>query len=115
MRQHGAVAMDTDDFVDLLLRSVPEVTPLHREHLEDNFGRLLLHPLVADVRRLTLQAFETGDDGVMRRCFDVMEQNGTVCRASGLAEGPEGDEGGSGASTHSVESQHPWPEACGRG
>lgn len=65
--------MDTDDFVDLLLRTVPEATALHRQHLEYNFGELLLHLLVADVRRLALQAFQRGDKGLLRRCLEVME------------------------------------------
>jgi len=66
------VAMDTADFVDVLLRTVPEAGDLHREHLED-FGELLLHLLVADVRRLTLRAFETGDRDLLRRCLEVMD------------------------------------------
>ncbi len=73
MSQHGAVAMDTAHFVDLLLRTVPEAGDLHREHLEDNFGELLLHPLVADVRRLSFRAFEAGDRDLLRRCLEVMD------------------------------------------
>lgn len=65
--------MDTADFVDLLLRTVPEAGDLHRQHLEDNLGEVLLHLLVADVRRLTLRAFETVDRGLLRRCLEVMD------------------------------------------
>ena len=66
--------MEADDFVDLLLGTVPEAGDLYREHLEDNFGEVLLHLLMADVRRLTAHAFEAGKEDLLRRCLTVVER-----------------------------------------
>ncbi len=52
--------IDKSNFVELLLRSVPELQPTVDQHFEDGLGELLLHLLMADVLRFTKHAFESG-------------------------------------------------------
>jgi hypothetical protein len=54
-------------FVAGLLSSVPEASPLVAEHLDDQNGSLLLHLLVADLRRFLLDAWQRRDDDLLRR------------------------------------------------
>jgi hypothetical protein len=43
------------------------------EHLSDH-GEVLLHLLIADLRRLLLTAFERGDDDLLRRSPALVDQ-----------------------------------------
>lgn len=63
--------MDSDQFLQELLRVVPEARTTVDEHLRDH-GEVLLHLLVADLRRLTLRAHQTGDDALSDRLLSVM-------------------------------------------
>lgn len=51
-------------FVDGLLAEVPEAGPTVAEHLEDNYGELLLHLLMSDLQRLSVGTFAEGHRGV---------------------------------------------------
>lgn len=52
--------INESNFVELLLRSVPELQGTVDQHLEDGFGELILHLLMADVLRFAEGAFESG-------------------------------------------------------
>jgi hypothetical protein len=53
-RQHVRVAMTPNEFVERVTANVPEAEAIIREHLEDNDGELLLHLVIADLRRLAI-------------------------------------------------------------
>jgi hypothetical protein len=75
------VPLTTEQFVELLRRGCPEAAPLIDEHLLGFDGEILLHLLVADVRRLALAFFEARDIRALDRCLDVV--------AAGLRDGDE--------------------------
>lgn len=75
------MAITVVEFVDLLTQSCPETLPIVAEHLADNDNELLLHLLIADMRRFCLERFETDDTEVLRQCLDVV--------ARGLTDGDE--------------------------
>jgi hypothetical protein len=72
MGQSVRVAITTDEFVALLTESCPETVPIVTEHVDDNSGELLLHLLVADVRRFAIERFEANDTEVLSRCLDAV-------------------------------------------
>jgi len=67
------VALDAGDFLDELDRASPEFGRLVSEHLIEQEGELLLHLLVADIRRVAEGAYERRDRQTIRQCLDVME------------------------------------------
>jgi hypothetical protein len=75
------VAITVAEFVELLTESCPETVPIVAEHLTDNNNELLLHLLIADVRRFSIERFESDDGDVLRRCLNVV--------ARGLTDGDE--------------------------
>lgn len=66
--------MSTDQFVAMLLHEVPGVQAVVREHLEDNDGELLLHLLIADLRRYAMQAFDADESDVLGRLLGVVDR-----------------------------------------
>jgi hypothetical protein len=60
-------------FVEQLLAEVPEAEEVVSEHLSDN-GELLIHLLMADLLRFTVQAFHTGQSDVVMRTLDFMDK-----------------------------------------
>ena len=56
-------------FVVGLLNAVPEVRGIVTENTDDLDGDVLLHLLVADLRRLTLAAWVRRDEGLTARCL----------------------------------------------
>ncbi len=60
-------------FVVGLLQAVPETSTTVAEHLDDNDGELLLHLLVADLRRFALAAWTAGNTGVTQRCLTFLD------------------------------------------
>lgn len=79
--QSAPVTITVVEFVDLLTESCPETVPIVAEHLVDNGNELLLHLLIADVRRFSIEQFERDDSEALSRCLDVVAQ--------GLIEGDE--------------------------
>lgn len=69
------------EFVASLAAAVPETEPLVAEHLLDQEGELLLHLLMADLRRLAVATFEHGEADLLRRLLAVID--------AGLGEGNE--------------------------
>lgn len=65
--------MTEEDFVQGLVGAVPEVSGLIAEHRRDQFGELLLHVLVADVRRFVLGAFERNESDLVARCLGFLD------------------------------------------
>jgi hypothetical protein len=63
----GAVKMTSGGFVVGLLAALPEASLVVRQHLDDHDGSLLLHLLVADLRRLLLDAWARGDEALGQR------------------------------------------------
>lgn len=60
-------------FVVALLDAVPECKPVVTEHWNDFDGDVLLHLLVADVRRLSEDAWRRQDHALMCRCLDFLD------------------------------------------
>jgi hypothetical protein len=75
------VAITVDEFVSLLTESCPEMAPIVAEHLDDHDEEVLLHLLVAPVRRFSMERFEADDADVLARCLNVV--------ARGLTDGDE--------------------------
>ena len=67
------LVLTKETFVVALLDAVPECQPLVTEHWNDFDGDVLLHLLVAEVRRLTEDAWRRRDDALMRRCLDFLD------------------------------------------
>ena len=59
-------------FLSVLERDVPETQALVAQHFDDYDG-LLLHLLVADLRRFAIQFFEAGQSDVLERLLAVLE------------------------------------------
>lgn len=66
--------MTEADFVRLLIHEAPEVRALVDEHLRDQSGGLLLHLLVADVRRAAVDAFQRDDGDLLRRLLELLDR-----------------------------------------
>ncbi len=73
--------LDREAFVAELLRVAPETRAAVAEHLDDNHGELLLHLLLGDLLRLTVEAFHGGDQDLAERVVGVV--------ARGLDEGDD--------------------------
>jgi hypothetical protein len=52
---------------------VPRARSLVEQHLEDNFGEVRLHLLVADIRRFALASSDRGDDTVTTPLLDFLD------------------------------------------
>ena len=81
MRQDAVMALTAPEFVSRLSSQVPESSPTLREHHDEQEGELLLHLLVADLRRLALAWFEEGRTDALGRLVDLLD--------TGLREGDE--------------------------
>jgi hypothetical protein len=82
--RHDSAVMNSSEFVGRVTDRVPEAGATVHEHLEDNEGELLLHLLMADLRRLAVAWFEDGALEPLQRLLTVVD--------AGLAEGDEGVE-----------------------
>ena len=67
------LVLTKESFVIALLDAVPEAQPLVTEHWNDHDGEVLLHLLVADVRRLSEDAWRRHDHPLLRRCLDLLD------------------------------------------
>lgn len=76
--------MDGPGFVDLVVARVPEAVPTVREHLADNDGELLLHLLMADLRRLAVNWFDQGSVAPLDRLLAVVDAG--LCRGDERVE-----------------------------
>ena len=56
-----------------LMRRLPEFKAAVDQHLADNFGELLLHPLFGDLSRFVLAAHERGDSDLVLRSLGFLE------------------------------------------
>jgi hypothetical protein len=68
------VTKTAQGFVDEVVSTVPEAAPVVDENFRDYDGELLLHLLVADLRRFAIAAFDAGDFGTSRRLLTVVDQ-----------------------------------------
>lgn len=68
------MAVTRESFVEQLLAEVPEAEGVVSEHLSDQNGELLLHLLMADLLRFTVQAFHTGQPDVVLRALAFMDR-----------------------------------------
>ena len=66
--------MTETDFLRSLADEAPEVRDLIDEHLRDQSGELLLHLLVADVRRAAVDPFQRSDGDLLRRLPDLLDR-----------------------------------------
>lgn len=66
--------MTQGQFVVDLIRSLPDAAPLVAVHLDDQDGELLLHLLVADLRRLVLAAREQHSQEVVAGTLNCLER-----------------------------------------
>lgn len=66
--------MTEADFIATLRSEVPEAETTVREHLEDNEGGILLHLLIADLRRLAIDAYNSHRPEVLQRLLDVLDR-----------------------------------------
>lgn len=79
LRDDGDVTYSADDLLAELRRGVPETQTIVVEHLADNDG-LLLHLLIADLRRFALAAYQSGRSEVLGRLLSLLSgalTNGT--------------------------------------
>lgn len=75
------MALTAPEFVARLSSGVPESSTTVREHLDEQGSELLLHLLVADLRRVALAWFEEGRTDALNRLLGVL--------ATALREGDE--------------------------
>ncbi|NYE35621.1 hypothetical protein F4692_000725 [Nocardioides cavernae] len=64
------------DFTERLVSAVPELTSIHREHLEDQEGELLAYVLMADVARW-LDGMSRSEPRRAQQVIDWLEQEFT--------------------------------------
>lgn len=64
--------MTAADLLNRLAADVPEAQPAVVQHLEDHES-LLLHLLIADLRRFAIQCFEAGQSEVIQRLLDLID------------------------------------------
>ncbi len=81
IRHYSRVPLSRTAFVASLIEAAPEVQPVVDENLRDQDGQLLLHLLVADVRRFSIATFESGDEDLSHRLLSAID--------TGLREGDE--------------------------
>jgi hypothetical protein len=62
-------------FVEQLLAEVPEAGGVVSEHLSDQEGELLLHLLMADLLRFTVQAFKAGQTDVALHALGFVDRS----------------------------------------
>lgn len=74
IRHHARVTVTKSDFVAEVIAAVPETQPLLAERLRDQFGELLLHQFVADLRRFAIASFEQGESERMHALLAVMDK-----------------------------------------
>lgn len=60
-------------FLVTLLAEVPEIAPLVAAHLDDQEGELLLHLLMADLRRFLIDAWQRQDDDLVGRGLGLLD------------------------------------------
>lgn len=72
MRDDSAVPMTAYDFLSALTSKVPDTQHLVTEHMKDN-DELLLHLLVADLRRYAIEEFDSGRRDELGRLLSVIE------------------------------------------
>lgn len=81
MTHHVLVGLTAQDFVELLTAACPKARGIVDEHLRDNDNEVLLHLLVADIRRFAIERFEVHDTTTLKQCLDVM--------STGLTDGDD--------------------------
>lgn len=67
------MSISSEDFLAELSRTVPESDELVADHLND-YEDLLLHLLVADLRRMAIAAFERGGTDSLQRLLIMLER-----------------------------------------
>jgi hypothetical protein len=62
-----------EDIVDALRKEIPEFGPSIEEHISDNFGEILPHPLFGDLTRCIEEAWREGNTELVWRCLSWLE------------------------------------------
>ncbi len=68
-----ATVMTTGALVVRVVQELPEAASLVSEHLDDNFGEALLHPLVSDLLLFALEAWKQNQADVVQRCLTMLD------------------------------------------
>lgn len=79
--QHVFMPLNESSFVEELVAACPEIQVIVNQHLSDNDHELLLHLLVADIRRFAIERFDAHDAATLERCLDAISM--------GLTDGDE--------------------------
>ena len=75
------MALTESEFVELLTTTCPETQATVDEHLSVNDNEVLIHLLVADIRRFAIDRFEVHDTVPLNRCL--------IAVSTGLTDGDE--------------------------
>ena len=67
------MALTRGTFVAGLLDAVPETKNIVKEHADDFDGDVLLHLLVADLRRFCLDAWQSNSSDALARCLNYLD------------------------------------------
>lgn len=80
-----------ENVVDELNRRIPEFKEVYNEHLNDNYGEVLHHPLFADLTRFTIAVYRSS----VEAGGDSLQSSNTFDRILGFIEdaAQSGDEG----------------------
>lgn len=73
--------LHASEFVELLANLSPQTRSIVDDHLREYENELLLHLLVADIRRFCVERFDADDSDALNPCLEVV--------ALGLADGDE--------------------------
>ena len=63
----------TEAFVDRVVAAHPDLKPLRRDHLDENFGELLPHVWTSDLARYVTQRFRDEGATAVRPVLDTLE------------------------------------------
>ena len=63
-----------EEVVHALRKEIPEFAPAIEEHISDNFGEALPHPLLGDLTRFIEKAWAEGNGELVARCLSWLER-----------------------------------------
>ncbi len=66
------MSITASDFVKLLTQSCRQTKEIVEDHLRDFDNEILVHLLIADIRRFCIERFEAQDTDVLERCLGAI-------------------------------------------
>lgn len=62
-----------NSLINYIKKNIPEFQSRIDEHLEDNYGEVLLHPLMGEFTRFLIDAYKENNTELFERCISLIE------------------------------------------